>query len=75
MRYALLLMMFLWASSARAGALHVYGPGGPAPAMKEAAATFAKARNIQVEVTAGPTLTGRHWRTRMRTSSSAARNP
>ena len=55
MRYALLLMMFLSASSARAVGLHVYGPGGPAPAMKEAAATFAKARNIHVEVTAGPT--------------------
>ena len=35
--------------------LHVYGPGGPAPAMKEAAATFEKQAGIKVEVTAGPT--------------------
>ena len=37
------------------GKLDVYGPAGPAPAMKEAAEAFSKARNIQVEVTAGPT--------------------
>jgi accessory colonization factor AcfC len=36
-------------------ALHVYGPGGPAPAMKEAAAAFSKARKVKVEVTTGPT--------------------
>ncbi len=35
--------------------LSVYGPGGPAPAMKEAAAAFSKAHGVQVEVTAGPT--------------------
>lgn len=35
--------------------LNVYGPGGPAPAMKEAAKAFAAARNIEVNVTAGPT--------------------
>jgi accessory colonization factor AcfC len=35
--------------------LHVYGPGGPAPAMKEAAAFFEKQSGIKVEVTAGPT--------------------
>ena len=35
--------------------LHVYGPGGPAPAMKEAAATFGKKSGVSVEVTAGPT--------------------
>ncbi len=35
--------------------LHVYGPGGPAPAMKEAAAAFEKQSGIKVEVTAGPT--------------------
>ena len=35
--------------------LHVYGPGGPAPAMKEAAASFEKQARIKVEVTAGPT--------------------
>lgn len=35
--------------------LHVYGPGGPAPAMKEAAAAFEKKHGVSVEVTAGPT--------------------
>lgn len=55
MRYGLLLLMFLSASSAMAGTLNVYGPGGPAPAMKEAAQAFAKAHKVKVEVTAGPT--------------------
>ncbi len=35
--------------------LHVYGPGGPAPAVKEAAAVFEKQTGIKVEVTSGPT--------------------
>ncbi len=35
--------------------LHVYGPGGPAPAMKEAAQAFGARRQVTVEVTAGPT--------------------
>ncbi|MHB1334064.1 MAG: substrate-binding domain-containing protein [Sulfuriferula sp.] len=35
--------------------LYVYGPGGPAPAMKEAAAAFEKETGTKVEVTAGPT--------------------
>jgi accessory colonization factor AcfC len=35
--------------------LHVYGPGGPAPAMKEAARAFSEKRQVAVEVTAGPT--------------------
>lgn len=35
--------------------LLVYGPGGPAPAMKDAAEVFSKARGVKVEVTAGPT--------------------
>lgn len=38
--------------------LRAYGPGGPAPAMKEAAEAFGKIRgNVKVEVTAGPTPT------------------
>ncbi|MDO8456350.1 MAG: extracellular solute-binding protein [Burkholderiaceae bacterium] len=36
-------------------ALRVYGPGGPAPAMKEAAVAFEKKTGIKIEVTAGPT--------------------
>lgn len=35
--------------------LNVYGPGGPAPAMKEAAAAFEQKTGIKVTVTAGPT--------------------
>jgi len=35
--------------------LRVYGPGGPAPAMKEAASAFEKQTGIQVQLTAGPT--------------------
>ena len=37
--------------------IRAYGPGGPAPAMKEAAAAFGKANGVVVEVTAGPTDT------------------
>nr|WP_295106030.1 substrate-binding domain-containing protein [uncultured Caulobacter sp.] len=43
------------AGAAVAGPVHVYGPGGPAPAMKEAAAGFAAKRGVKVEVVAGPT--------------------
>ena len=43
------------ATPALAGPVHVFGPGGPAPAMKEAAATFSKLRGVKVEVVAGPT--------------------
>ena len=35
--------------------LRVYGPGGPAPAMKEAAQAFSAQRHMLVEVSAGPT--------------------
>ncbi len=42
------------ASSAR-DTIHVYGPGGPLPAIKEAAGVFSRLRSIQVEVTGGPT--------------------
>ena len=43
------------ATLVHAETLKVYGPGGPAPAMKELAMAFANARGIQVDVTAGPT--------------------
>jgi accessory colonization factor AcfC len=35
--------------------LHIYGPGGPLPAMQEAAAAFGRQHNIDVVVKAGPT--------------------
>jgi accessory colonization factor AcfC len=34
--------------------INCYGPGGPAPAMKEAAAEFEKESGIKVNITAGP---------------------
>jgi accessory colonization factor AcfC len=36
--------------------LRAYGPGGPAPAMREAAMIFGAKKGIKVEITAGPTL-------------------
>lgn len=35
--------------------LRVYGPGGPLPAMREAAAAFGRTRGVTVQVTGGPT--------------------
>jgi accessory colonization factor AcfC len=35
--------------------LHVYGPGGPLPAMREAAAAYGQQRGVHVEVVGGPT--------------------
>jgi accessory colonization factor AcfC len=47
----------LFAGGAQAATpLHVYGPGGPAPAMKEAAKAF-QARGAEVDVVSGPTPT------------------
>jgi accessory colonization factor AcfC len=43
------------AAATAAEPLHVYGPGGPYPALKEAAEVFGKAHGIDVQVTAGPT--------------------
>lgn len=43
------------ASSLAQDAIHVYGPGGPAPAMQEAAKSFGATHNVEVNVTAGPT--------------------
>ena len=54
--FAILFGMIAITSGAQAqDTLRIYGPGGPAPAMKEAAATFEKQSGIKVEVTAGPT--------------------
>lgn len=60
-RHAKALVILALAASGFAGALHaqtvlnVYGPGGPAPAMQEAAKAFGIAHNISVTVVAGPT--------------------
>lgn len=52
----LLLLACCVVSPAAAGAsLQIYGPGGPAPAMQEAAKRFETLRGVKVTVTAGPT--------------------
>jgi accessory colonization factor AcfC len=53
---ALCLAVASGAASAQS-VLHVYGPGGPAPAMKEAATEFEKKTGTHVDLTAGPTPT------------------
>ena len=53
-----LIALVLLALSAYARAstgLSVYGPAGPAPAMREAAEVFGEQQGIEVRVTAGPT--------------------
>ncbi len=53
---SLLLLALAVAPAARGDEpIRVYGPGGPAPAVKEAALAFSRARGAKVEVTAGPT--------------------
>jgi len=42
-------------ASAAAETLYVYGPGGPLPAVSEAAAAFGRQHGIHVAVTGGPT--------------------
>lgn len=54
-RFLLAALALGFASTAHAEALKIYGPGGPAPAMREAAGAFELAHGIKVEVTAGPT--------------------
>lgn len=48
-------MLAATAVPALAADIHVYGPGGPLPVMKEAAAAFEKSSGNKVIVTAGPT--------------------
>lgn len=55
---ALLVVAVVFANlvgAARAQDLRVYGPGGPAPAISEAARQFSATHGIKVEVAAGPT--------------------
>ena len=47
------VLIFL-STPAGADPLRIYGPGGPAPAMKEAAAAFHRSTGRQVQVVAGP---------------------
>lgn len=55
---AAFLALGLAAGSALAqqpASLQIYGPGGPAPAMKEAAKAYSALKGISIDVTAGPT--------------------
>jgi accessory colonization factor AcfC len=62
---ALLIALIVPSASAQQGAsaeksaiiLKAYGPGGPAPAMREAAKVFGDKKGIKVEINAGPTPT------------------
>ncbi len=49
------LCTILFNSVSAAEIIRVYGPGGPLPAVKEAATAFEKKTGIKVEVTGGPT--------------------
>jgi len=51
----LAMMAIVFVNSASAQDLQIYGPGGPEPAIREAARQFGDARGIKISVTAGPT--------------------
>lgn len=51
----LVLLVVLGSWTGLGQELHVYGPGGPEPAIREAAAQFGAANGVKVVVTAGPT--------------------
>ena len=50
-----LLLLAAMTQTHAAEPLHVYGPGGPLPAVREAAKAFGRTHGIDVQVTAGPT--------------------
>src|SRR3546814_10282719 len=54
-KYVAALVAAMFSVSAQASTVRAYGPGGPAPAMKEAAAAFKARTGVNVVVTAGPT--------------------
>jgi accessory colonization factor AcfC len=57
MRYILsaLIISFLNVTAVLAEDVHVYGPGGPLPVLKQAAAAFEKQTGNKIVLTAGPT--------------------
>ena len=55
LKVAAAILSLLIFQPAFAQSLRVYGPGGPAPAMKEAARIFGREHDMEVVVTAGPT--------------------
>lgn len=54
-RYAAAFIAAALSVRAQASTVDAYGPGGPAPAMKDAAAAFEARTGVEVIVTAGPT--------------------
>lgn len=60
---AFTLAISLQAGAAETASIFVYGPGGPAPAMKEAAQQYGAQHGVSVQVTAGPTP---QWSTQAR---------
>jgi accessory colonization factor AcfC len=52
---ALLALLLAAAPAAAEPPVRIYGPGGPAPAMKEIAEAFERSSGVKVELTAGPT--------------------
>lgn len=52
---SLSILFFIAVTGHAAEVIRVYGPGGPAPAMKDAARAFEKNTGVRVDVTAGPT--------------------
>lgn len=60
------VLLFTLAGASAADVLKAYGPGGPAPAMKEAALAFEQRTGTKVEVTAGPTA---QWQDQAKTDA------
>ncbi|MFC0387662.1 substrate-binding domain-containing protein [Muricoccus vinaceus] len=52
---SVLVLCLAIGGTASAETLRVYGPGGPLPAMREAAEAFRRIRGVEVQVTGGPT--------------------
>ena len=52
---SVVLLMLAGTSPRAETVVRAFGPGGPAPAMKEAADIFGKRSNVTVDVVAGPT--------------------
>lgn len=59
-------LLFAAVGAGAAEVLKAYGPGGPAPAMKEAAQAFEQRTGTKVEITAGPTA---QWQERAKTDA------
>lgn len=55
---ALCCLILSWTAHASDGVLRVYGPGGPAPAMQEAAAVFGQKRAFGWKSWRGPRKNG-----------------